>query len=513
MEILRLAISIAAITFVGYNILYLPIFKKGGLPLPEKLFISYGAGLGFLSLEMLLFYFIKAKFSLKAIFIPWAPLFIANAVPFRLLRRSQGIAAWLLAMTDRVIARTKSEAIHEASRGCRRQPQRSLRYRALKIFLIFGITFEILYALFRALIKPIESYDAIAIYAIKSKIFYLAGSIPQGFFRGLARAFPHPDYPLNIPLSQTLIYLSLGNLNDQLVKLIFPLFFIGILVMLYFSIRRFASQAYALLFTFILASVPQFNAYAANAYLDLPLAYYCFASSLALFSWLEDKKKTQSLILSAIMAGLAGWTKNEGLMYCAINILLIAIYFVSERNRTVEPRAHTLERNPATEGRPEQMRGANGVAREVIGAGAVYIGIVSIISLPWALIKRSANLVNADIASGGFIPTGILQEASHKIAPIIYEFQKQFFGPKKWNILWPIILLALVFNYKKIFSGITKYITMSLLFAVLGYIFFYLASPVEINYFLSRTWSRFIIHFLPMVIYLAAYLMKEELDI
>ena len=143
----------------------------------------------------------------------------------------------------------------------------------LDIFLVFGISFEVVYAFFRALVKPIEAYDAVAIYAIKSKIFYLAGAIPEEFFSRIAAIFPHPDYPLNIPLAQTLGYWSMGVLNDQLIKLIFPLFFVGILALLYFAVRRFAGRTYALVFAFLLASVPQFNAYAANAYLEVPLAF------------------------------------------------------------------------------------------------------------------------------------------------------------------------------------------------------------------------------------------------
>ena len=476
-EIFKLSASITAVMFVGYNILYAPIFKRlCGLSFMERLFISYGVGMGSLSLEMLLFYFAKAPFSLEYIFMPWGILFVINLIILRISFFSPSpFSSPPLGGEGR-------------GRGERRQGEgerirvKGKRYHALRIFLILGISFEVLYAVFRALIKPIESYDAIAIYAIKSKIFYLAGSIPAGFFQGLAQAFPHPDYPLNIPLAQTLVYLFLGNLNDQLVKIIFPLFFTGILVMLYYAIRRFASRAYALLFTFFLASVPQFNAYAANAYLDLPLAYYCFASAIFLFLYLENRKNTRLLVLSAVFAGLAGWTKNEGLMYCAINTGVIFLYFALER-------------------------------KAIIGAGALYIGIISLLSLPWALIKRSAHLVNADTASGGLTPGNVLQGAAGKLGPIIYEFQKQLFGPKKWNLIWFLALFSIIINYKKIFSTPVRYAAIWLAAAIMGYVFFYVTSPVEIHYFLSRTWSRFLIHFLPVVVYLTAYLLKEKLDI
>ena len=52
-EIARLILAIFTVTFIGYNVLYLLSFEKNRLSKTEKLFISYGLGLGFLSLEML----------------------------------------------------------------------------------------------------------------------------------------------------------------------------------------------------------------------------------------------------------------------------------------------------------------------------------------------------------------------------------------------------------------------------------------------------------------------------
>jgi hypothetical protein len=87
------------------------------------------------------------------------------------------------------------------------------------------ISFEVLYVFFRTLIKPMESYDSIAIYALKSKIFYLEKIIPPDFFRNFASFVPHIEYPLLIPLAEAGLYTFLGSLNDLLVKMIFPLYY------------------------------------------------------------------------------------------------------------------------------------------------------------------------------------------------------------------------------------------------------------------------------------------------
>jgi len=456
-EIFRLILALAVYIFIGWNILYLISSRRNGMAFFEGLCLAYGLGVGFISLEMLLFYFFSLKFSIANILLPWIALLVAS------------LAAYM--------------------RHPRHVPDIGLDERKgpiiLKTLLIFGILFEAAYAIFRALIRPIEAYDAIAIYAIKSKIFFLAKSINADFLSTTFKLFPHPDYPLNIPFSEVFVYLSLGNLNDQLVKIIFPLFFIGLLAIFYFEIRRFASRAYALLFTFLLATIPQFNAYAANAYVDLPLAYYYFASAVFLFKWIENKEKTHLLLVSACMSGLAGFTKNEGMMYCAINSLVLFIALIGDGERM------------------KMKRIFNFIA---------YTGVMCIILLPWLWIKNTCSLTNDEIVLAN-INLSYLMKQLHRIGPILYEYQKQFFGPKKWNIMWPLALLVILIGHKIAFGGIKKYMALSVGLAVAGYTLFYMISPLDAMFFAGKTWSRFIIHFLPVVVYWMALILKDDLKI
>ena len=457
MEFVRLLLWLLAVTCIGWSAVYLVLFRGQALSLSEKLSISYGLGIAFTSLEMLLFHFFKLEFTVLMILVPWMPLFLANAIVSS--KRLGHQRAW-----------PKDE------KG---------RPSALAAFLACGILFEASYVFFRALIKPMESYDAVAIYAIKAKIFYLARSIPGDFFLALAKSFPHPDYPLNIPLAETLGYLFLGNLNDQLAKILFPLYFLAILAGLYFAVRRFAGRTYALLFTFLLASIPQFSAYGTNGYLDIPLAYYVFFGAIFLFKWFEDTANVRFLRSSAVMTGLAAWTKNEGLIYGGISILLILIFFLFEQKGPALKAARSL---------------------------SFYGGVVLALSLPWHWVKTSAHIINSDVAVAALTPLGIAKQL-YKVGPIVYEFQKQFFGPKKWNILWFVILFASIVNYKKVFTPSQRYISIFLVLAVSGYIFFYLVSHVEINFFLSRTWSRFLLHFLPVAVYWLALILRDDVTL
>jgi hypothetical protein len=454
METVKSALALLFLIFAGWNVLRL-IYGKTELYMPEEMAVSYGLGVGFVSFQMLIFYLLRLKFSVGMIAAPWIAVFAVNMM----LSRHRARQSCLPALKD--------------------SPGRS----GLKLFLISAIAIETAYAFFRALIKPLESYDAIAIYAIKSKIFFLARSIPQEFFDHIAGMYPHPDYPLNIPLAETFIYLSIGSLNDQLVKALFPLFFTGILCLMYYAVRRFSTKVYALLFTFIIATIPQVNANAANGYLDLALGFYYFASALFLFRWVNGRDDTASLAVSACLAGLAAWTKNEGLMYCVINMCVVVGVIVLGRKK-ISVRDFTQ--------------------------AALYLLILAVICAPWILVKASANIANDEIDLANLNPVNLLKQA-HKIMPVLYEFQKQFFGPKKWLILWPAAAAVILLRLKKAFSGtVERCIFISLVMAVSGYALFYMISYVDVGFFTSKTWARFLLHFLPLVVYWMAITLKDE---
>jgi hypothetical protein len=62
---------------------------------------------------------------------------------------------------------------------------------------------------------------------------------------------------------------------------------------------------------------------------DIPLTYFILASSILMYLYFVRKDST-FLVLSGFMAGLAGWTKNEGLLFIAISP--IALLVASKKN-------------------------------------------------------------------------------------------------------------------------------------------------------------------------------------
>jgi 4-amino-4-deoxy-L-arabinose transferase-like glycosyltransferase len=452
-ESLRLALSIFTAVLVGWSILRLIAPKNTGLFSSEKLAVSYGLGLGFISLEMFIFHFFSLKFSLLSILIWWIPFII--------------VALFIQSRMTRALSQNGP---HPAAKR--------LPLSGLEKFLICCISFEVAYVFFRAFIKPIEAYDAIATYAIRSKIFFLGESMLQDFFYNLSTLFPHPDYPLNIPLSETFVYLFLGNLNDQLVKVIFPLYFISILGILYCAVKRISGRTSALLAVFVLTTVPQFNNFATNAYHDVPFAYYCFAGTLFLLYWLKDMKSYGYLYISAAMTAMTAWTKNEGFVYCLANIILLGTFILMNRRN---------------------------IKMKDLLSGLSYIGVILLMLAPWLWVKSAANLVNSDVGTTSLGQLNIFRNV-YKIWPIFYEFQRQAFGPKKWNLIWIIFILSAIVYRRRVFTERQRYATISLLLVISGYVFAYLIGRDDIWHMVGTTWSRMAMHFLPFTVYWLALL-------
>lgn len=452
-DIIRLSAWFIITVLAGWSVLTIVLYRKPVLFLPEKLALSYCIGLGLITLEMVLLSLFSIPFSAVVIASVWLPVFIA-AVSISLMMRGMDL-------------------LH-------RRPAGGGRFSLPEKFFLSGIIFETCYAFFRALIKPIEAYDAIAIYALKAKAFYLAASIPHDFLKVLGDPVSHPEYPLLLPLAESSVYVFLGSLNDLLVKVIFPLYYAAILVILYYVLRRFVARKAALLFTFLLATIPHFNEYATTGYADLLLGAYYSASFFYLLLWIGERK-TVFLVISFLLSGLGIWTKTEGLALAAVNMAVALIALIGSKKADIR----------------------NGII-------FIAASVATISSFLYTKALLGLRVHENVVGFNWYEWFGSMMNIG-RIPLILYELQIQFFGPKKWNIIWILFIAAFVLNFRKAFTGMLQPVTLALLLTFGAYISVYLITPqASIEWQISKTASRFLLHFVPVVVLWLAVLYKEE---
>lgn len=433
---------------IGYSILNLIVCRSPLLFTGEKLVVSYGLGLGAVTLEMALISLAGAQFSVPGMLVWFIPL-IASAFFIRSVN----------------------------------MPVKINKLSLLEKFFIAAISFEVLYALFRAFIMPMESYDAIAIYGLKSKIFYIEKMIPHAFPVSFKDIVPHIEYPLLVPLAETQFYIFFGAFNDILVKMIFPLYYLALLGTFYYCAHRYLNRRAALLFTFFLATIPQVTVFAANGYADIPFAFYSSASFFYLYIWIKEKSNPL-LILSLLFSIFAMWTKSEGLLFALINAIILAVNMAREKRAGV----------PAI----------------------LYVSISLFAIGSYILAQHLMGLsVNSDFSGNSPLLSKIITGLG-RIGAILYEYQRQFFGPKKWNMIWILFIAGLVFGFKKIFSKDCFPATLYIFLAFTGYSVIYMVSqaPQGFNWHIGTSCSRLFLHFVPVVVLWLGLLFKEyELEI
>ncbi|MDD5355571.1 MAG: glycosyltransferase family 39 protein [Candidatus Omnitrophica bacterium] len=342
-----------------------------------------------------------------------------------------------------------------------------------KLFLA-GIFFQFCWIFYLTLPVPVSSFDALASYAFKAKIFYLENGVPAGFFNWSEVLISHPDYPTLLPFFMTWVYLFTG-FNDLVVVNIMPVTFAFFLVLFYSQLKKFFDRRYALAATFVIVTIPQVCRYATIIHADIFLLAFITCAFLYFMFYIRYSNR-EFLIFSSILFALSIWVKNEAVVFVFAFLLCLAI-----RNK------------------------AQGLRH--LG---LAILVIFLISGPWFMIKFSKHMVNSDINFSALTLDKIL--ANIKDIPIMLdELQKQVFGPKNWNIFWVVVIGAISFNFKKLFKGEIFYISLFLAVCISCYFIAYMLTTQErLDFYLEKTLLRFMIHFAGVFLFLTVYLFWDK---
>lgn len=350
--------------------------------------------------------------------------------------------------------------------------------------LLAGIAVQFLWVLFLAVPMPVSSHDGLANYALKAKIFYLEGGIPEGFYKLGEAAVSHPDYPPLLSLVMTWVYIFTG-FNDLIVSMIMPVFYAAFLALVYALLRRMFSRKYSLLMTFLLATIPQVGDYAALIHSDLILAAVvsCAFGYFALYLRSLDRR---FIILSSVLLGISFWVKNEAMVFAFTMALTFSLFMSKE-----EPRRRT----------------------KALADMLIALAVIAVIAFPWLSLRASENLVNSDLDVSRLTGKRLLENAGY-IPVVLDMFQQEIFGPKKWNIFWIGLVAAMVWKRKALMTGERRYMGIFLALSLAGYFAAYMMMTGEYNlyFYANTTISRFMLHFTGIGLFLLAFLVGEDVE-
>ena len=176
-------------------------------------------------------------------------------------------------------------------------------------------------------------------------------------------------------------------------------------------------------------------------------------------------------------------TKNEGISFFAASIFVILLHSLGSKDM-------------------------KGVIRSAI---LFYVLPVILMLLPWHLFKAELGVTNTDISIAGLTASKLMENA-RQIPFILNKFQQEVFGPKKWNILWVMVLAFSVIRFSRIKGSVARNTAVFLAANCAVYFLSYMMLTGKDLYFhVNTTMSRLMMHFAGVSLFYLLWLIKDDL--
>lgn len=202
-------------------------------------------------------------------------------------------------------------------------PAISLLDKLMIVFLIFLFLWVLLVSLY----WPIYTWDPIALYDFRAKIFAQSHSLAweRLFTESPEVVSYYLSYPVNLSLLHTFVYL-LGGENPQF---LYAGFYVALILLFLANAQKIISQTLSLFFTLILATTPLILAQGTIAYPNIAYAFYYFAAVLFFIKFLS-KKENHFLFWGSVFLGLAVLIRPQE-PFWLVPLLLISPFIIKEK--------------------------------------------------------------------------------------------------------------------------------------------------------------------------------------
>ncbi|MCL4385147.1 MAG: hypothetical protein M1326_02390 [Cyanobacteria bacterium] len=288
LSILRIIPALASFFFIGYPFSYLLLIKSGNVASEFEAYHRYRIVYGRILLAVISFYIGALISSLFLIIISLLGLNFNLLQPVVLSAVFFIYSIILMVKYKRRLLKvsgffyTKIENVNFLSKLTKRKyreqtyeqlqlnkPPLSSRILSLKNnlkirqkishilnpLLITLIIINILIVVFFAILFPIRFWDAISCWSLKAKAFFIDKNMVD-FYLKHDYTFSAISYPPFLSLIQTWIYLWIGKIDENIVKIIFPLFYTSLVFLIFSFFKKKFSETLSLLLAFIFGAVP-----------------------------------------------------------------------------------------------------------------------------------------------------------------------------------------------------------------------------------------------------------------
>jgi hypothetical protein len=312
----------------------------------------------------------------------------------------------------------------------------------------------------------------------------------------------HADYPLLVSSNVAWAWASLGTENIRVPLVQSGLFLFACIGLLFTALAQVKGIGQASLAAIILMSISGFVRSGSGQIADVPLMFYMLASiatmslrgafspeaipsSAMMLLQKQSAKQSPSpamgllrfarsdvlIVISGFMAGLAGWTKNEGLLFIAVSVVIL--FFVFARTKSLR--------------------------------SLIYFGLG--LAFPVLIILYFKSITPAgDLFSGSFadILTRITDLTRYLL--ILKSLGSEFLSFGGWPVplLLFIVLLFFIFDSKleTEIKQLFRALSIILVLQLLGYLAIYLITPHDLSWQIDTAFDRNVLQIFPSFLFL-----------
>ncbi|MDI6731997.1 MAG: hypothetical protein QME05_05435 [Candidatus Margulisbacteria bacterium] len=440
----------------GLLILALLLGKRfENYPIIEKIGLSFPIGLGFIALIMFLLGAFNIPLTLLSILIVIFTIFLLVST---YLIKSRPPIFFLAALKFKVS-----------------------KFSVLEIIMLVLIIIKVVFVYFSAVIKPLIDVDSFQFYSIVAKEIFFRHN-----FTDLYTTQFYGDKPLLPFLQQGWSFLALNASNDALFKIIYPTFFLCLLLIFYSVLRRSFTRSYSLLFTWLLSALPFIIYHATTAYADLTITLYYASAAFYLFLFMKNKEQDFAMV-GFTMLGFAVWSKKAGLIL-AIVVILVLLAYIFFKDRTAWKKL------------------------------TVPVLIFMIIILPWLVLGRTGtyeavirNIVGHQTSLSPSSSALVQSQPEESKLPVILSiFERKLFLYGDWQLTWALFIAALLFFPRRIFSS-PYYFLLAIIFLDMLSLFVQFGSGETLRWLLDGTlFDRLLMNEVPVVLFFCAEVIFDK---
>ena len=331
-------------------------------------------------------------------------------------------------------------------------------------------------ALLQAGAQPFTDQDSWTTWGFNGRAFYVSGNIRDALARYAPGGLTHPTYPPLWPLMQAWAYRAMGGVDERLAKLIMPMWYASLVLLVWCGCRRWTSVPVAAALTLLVATTPLFLDHAALGNADLPFSVVLLAAAMALGRWLVERERRW--FASGVLAlGIVAWIKLDGVYLGLVLLMATGIAFGVAAHQRQLTKASWL----------------GGIALVLAGAVALLV-----IYAPWLMLanglgveSETPNLAKLSAAGLTTLWRGLVVIGSE----MLVSYNNSVWGllGGGYGLLWIAGIGAIVIGLLK---GRREATLVWLVLAIAGAIAFYALIYAVRPYF---SVERYLMHVVPLL--------------